>query len=415
MFKNFELIIALRYLRAKKKPKFLSVISGFSLFGVAIGVAALITVMSVMNGFRKEITEKIIGFNGELIISNYNNVLENTEHILNIIKQEPEITLAYPIIEKQVLAANKDRTSGAIIKALTRNDLEKKEIIINNIINGSITGFGKEEGVIVGYELAKKLGVFTGSNITIISPEGSMNSLIGVIPRMKTYKILGLFDCGMYQFDSSTIIMSIPEAQIFFRMKNAVSALEMHIKEPLKSLKVLKNLDDLLEYQYKIIDWQTANEGFFQVLKIERIAMFFILTLIIIVAAFNIISSLIMLVKDKNNDIAILSTIGATKSSIMRIFFLTGSMIGILGTMLGVIIGVSFSLNINRIKLFLEKISSNPLFDPVVYYLSNLPSDLQISNILTVVILSISLSFIATLYPAYSAAKADPLEAFRHE
>jgi lipoprotein-releasing system permease protein len=419
MFKKFEFIIALRYLRAKKKPKFLSVISGFSLFGVAIGVAALITVMSVMNGFRKEITEKIIGFNGEIAVTSYNNSLENSNETLSIIKSHPEVTFVYPVIEKEVLAVNKEKTSGAIIKALTKDDLMQKKIIIDRLVQGSITNFDIEDGVIVGYELAYRIGVFAGSTITLISPDGAMNSLIGMIPRMKTYKVLGLFDSGMYQFDSSNIIMPLRQAQTFFRMQNKISSIEAHIKDPLNSYKVLKEIDSTLKKQYsnqfKVTDWQTANQAFFKVLKVERVAMFFILTLIIIVAAFNIISSLVMLVKDKKSDIAILSTIGASKISIMRIFFLTGSMIGIMGTILGVIIGVSFSLNIDKIKNFLEKITATRIFDPVLYYLSNLPSDLQVNNILIVVCLSIGLSFIATLYPAYAAAKSNPLEALRYE
>jgi lipoprotein-releasing system permease protein len=389
------------------------------LFGVAIGVAALITVMSVMNGFRKEITEKIIGFNGEIAVTSYNNSLENSNETLSIIKSHPEVTFVYPVIEKEVLAVNKEKTSGAIIKALTKDDLMQKKIIIDRLVQGSITNFDIEDGVIVGYELAYRIGVFAGSTITLISPDGAMNSLIGMIPRMKTYKVLGLFDSGMYQFDSSNIIMPLRQAQTFFRMQNKISSIEAHIKDPLNSYKVLKEIDSTLKKQYsnqfKVTDWQTANQAFFKVLKVERVAMFFILTLIIIVAAFNIISSLVMLVKDKKSDIAILSTIGASKISIMRIFFLTGSMIGIMGTILGVIIGVSFSLNIDKIKNFLEKITATRIFDPVLYYLSNLPSDLQVNNILIVVCLSIGLSFIATLYPAYAAAKSNPLEALRYE
>ncbi|RYE14103.1 MAG: FtsX-like permease family protein, partial [Rickettsiales bacterium] len=276
------------------------------------------------------------------------------------------------------------------------------------ITEGNIENFSYNN-VIVGSDLAQNMNINIGDDIDLISSSGN-DTVIGFIPRVKTFKVTALFKSGMYQYDNSTIIMPLDIAQTYFKLPNSVSLIELSIKDPYKSHITVNDLKNLLGFKYKIEDWQIINKSYFNILKTERIVMFFILTLIIIVASFNTISSLIMLVRDKNKDIAILRTIGATKYSILKIFMICGSLIGFIGTFLGVLIGLCFALNIESIRKYLENITGNTIFDPVVYYLSSLPIDIRLENVATVVIVSILLSFIATIYPAYSASSINPAE-----
>ncbi|MFN7038478.1 MAG: lipoprotein-releasing ABC transporter permease subunit [Alphaproteobacteria bacterium] len=414
MFSNFEIKVASRYLKSRKKQGFISFVTGFSLLGISLGVAALIVVMAVMGGFHKEISSKMIGWGGDVNLSNYNGSLTNHQQLINQIKNIPDVTGAFSIITGQVMITTNNSTSGGIVKAMSLQDIMLRPIISENIIEGNLSDFNGNNSIIIGSDLAYILNVGVGDKVTLISPAG-VNTVIGFIPRIKTYNIIAIFKSGMYQYDSSTILMPLEAAQIYFKMPSAVSSIEVVIKNPYNSHNVAKILRNKLGINYQIDDWQITNASYFNVLKTERVVMFLILTLIIIVAAFNIISSLTMLVVDKNKDIAILRTMGATKSNIMKIFILCGSTIGFMGTLIGIMLGLSFALNIERIRQFLESSTGATIFDPIAYYLSSLPSEVEISDVIIISIMSFLLSLIATFYPAYAAAKIEPAEGLRYE
>lgn len=413
MISKLELLIAFRYLRARKKTMMISVITWFSFLGVMLGVAALIVVMSVMNGFHTEISNKMTGFNGDINVYKNTGFIENFETLINQIVKDEEVILATPLIEAQVMAASAGFAAGAYVKGIRLEDLKNKAIVANNIIAGNIE-FLDDNSVVLGKELAESLHIGVGDFITIISPQAT-NTIIGMIPRNKVYKVSALFKTDMYLYDNSHIFMSMEQAQLLFRMPRRVKTVEVMISDPNKAFEMSEKLAMILGPEYSITNWQITNASFFQVLKTERIVMFLILALIIVVAAFNIISSLIMLVKEKNKAIAILRTMGMSRSSILSIFFICGSTIGIAGTIAGAILGLSFALNINTIKELLEKLTGTTIFDPVIYYLSSLPCDVQNGDIFKVIFLSLLLSFLATIYPAWRAAKTNPAESLRYE
>jgi lipoprotein-releasing system permease protein len=414
MVSRLEWFIALRYLRAKKKESIISVIAIFSLLGVALGVAALIVVMAVMNGFHTEISNKMTGFNGDILITGRNGVVTSYEKVVAQLTQNKEIQAATSIIDKQVMATTKAGASaGVAVKGVSLKDLKQRKMIANNIIYGNIEDF-QEANIIIGNELARNLRINVGDQITLISPQGTA-TVMGMIPRIKTFNIIGVFKSGMYLYDSSTVFMPLDTAQTYFKLPHMVNNIELILHDKNHSDTLATKLYINLGPDYLISDWKVTNASYFEVLKTERVVMFIILTLIIVVAAFNIISSLIMLVRDKTKDIAILRTMGATSGSILRIFTICGSLIGIIGTMLGACLGLEFALNIENIRQLLQKITGNTIFDPVVYYLSSLPADVKIADVSLVISISLALSFFATIFPAYKAAKTDPVQGLRYE
>jgi len=416
MFSPFERLVAFRYLRPRRQEGFVSVIAIFSLLGIMLGVATLIIVMSVMNGFRAELLGRILGLNGHIsVYAQSPDGLPNYDAIEKKIAETGNVTLVTPVVEGQVMASNNGRASGAIVRGVRAADLAKRPTIADNIVFGSLDDFKGEDTVIMGARLAMKLGVGVGDNVNLISPKGNVTAF-GSVPRVRAYKVVGLFDIGMYEYDSGFIFMPLDAAQIYFRLPEKISHFEVMLEDPSRLSSSMNDLLSNLSGEHlRLVNWQQSNSSFFNALQVERNVMFLILTLIILVAAFNIISGMVMLVKDKGRDIAILRTMGATRSSVMRIFFLAGASIGVVGTLSGLILGVVFCLNIENIRQFIQSLTGTDLFNAEIYFLSQLPADMDVSEVVLVCVMSLTLSFLATVYPAWRASRLDPVEALRYE
>ena len=414
-FSKFERLVAKRYLRSKRKEGFISVITGFAFTGIALGVATLIIVMSVMNGFRHELLGRILGINGHIGIMSplgypFNNYLAAVKDLAEV----EHVTLVIPMIENQLLVSAGKSAEGAMVRGITAQDLVKKPILKDAFKKVELDDF-KGDNVVMGIRLATKMGVVPGDKITLISPNGKVTAF-GTVPRMKSYQVIGTFEAGMYEYDSNFIFMPLETAQTYFGLKGAVTHIDVTIDDEKLLAPVRRSIERSVSgdgaYVY---DWKQTNAAFFNAIDVERNVMFIILTLIILVAAFNIITGLIMLVKDKGRDVAVLRTMGATKGMIMRIFFMDGAFIGVVGTVLGWILGLLFCHNIEAIRQGLQALMGRDLFSAEIYFLSKLPAKVDNVEVLTVVVISLLLSFLATLYPAYRAAKMDPVEALRYE
>jgi len=414
MFKSFEWMLALRYLRARRQEGFISVIAWFSLLGIALGVATLIIVMSVMNGFRQELLGRILGINGHLSVASQSQALTDHEALGAKISQIPGVVGVFPLIEGQVMASANGVAQGAVIRGITPEDLNARKLVSENIVRGDISGFSGADGIVMGQRLAYKLGVGIGDSVNLISPKGTVTAF-GTVPRMRAYEVTALFDIGMYEYDSAFIFMPLQAAQVYFQMKNGVSNLEVFVKNPDTAPGMTPLLMSVVGSGMRIHDWQRANASFFNAIQVERNVMFLILTLIIVVAAFNIVSSLIMLVKDKGRDIAILRTMGATRGSIMRVFFISGTSIGVIGTMAGFGLGLSFAMNIETIRQWIQGLTGTDLFAAEIYFLSQLPAVVDPTEVTAVVLMGLGLSILATVYPSWRAARLDPAEALRYE
>lgn len=416
MFSKLEFLIAFRYLKSKRKEGFISVIAIFSFIGIMIGVATLIVVMSVMNGFRHELVSRMLGINSHLTLYSKVGGIENYEDIILKLKKIDDIKYINPIIESQAMISTGAKNNGGLVRGIYENDLKYKKLISENIIDGNLQKINQKDYVAIGSSLAQSLNLRSEDKFKIISAETN-NTIIGAIPRIKTYKVGAVFSSGLYEYDSTTVFMNFEMAQIHFRQRNSATAIEIFLKDINNIDNIKKTIfqDVLADENIYLSDWQSSNSGFIEALKVERTVMFFILTLIILVAVFNIISSMIMLVNDKNKNIALLRTIGMTKYGILRIFLICGSSIGIFGTFLGLIIGISFANNINNIKIWLESFTDTDLFNPAIYFLSTLPSKIFISDIILISAMTLILSFLATLYPAYKASKSNPSDILRYE
>ncbi len=416
MFSKLEFLIASRYLRSKRKEGFISVTAIFSFVGIMIGVATLIIVMSVMNGFRYELVNRILGINAHLTVYSRSQAIDGYDEIAAKLQKISGVKYVNPIVESQAMLSAPHKAAGGLIKGIRLEDLQHKSLISENIRAGNITELQERGSVIIGSSVAQNLHLKIGDAIKIIAAETN-DSILGSIPRVKSYKVAGVFESGMYEYDSTTIFMNFDMAQIHFRYPSKASAIEIFVDDATKldevKLQVFSALSDYPSLYF--VDWEQSNASFIDALKVERTVMFLILTLIILVAAFNIISSMIMLVKDKNKNIALLRTMGMDKASVMRIFLICGSSIGFVGTFFGFVIGVLFSANINAIKKGLESLTDTTLFNPTIYFLSTLPAKVFVSDVVLIVGMSLVISFLATLYPAYKASKADPAEILRYE
>lgn len=418
----FEFYIAKRYLLTKKKEHFLSIINLFSLIGITLGVATLIIVMSVMNGYEKELVTKILGMQGHLEVfdQNISNTVNKGSELskkVQEISKIQEVQLAMPVIKGEAMVTANNVVSGVMVEGVNISDLQRKSIMTNALTSTSWKDLENnsqlDDGVIIGSALSQKLEITIGSNIKIISPNFNQ-TLFGAIPRSKTFKVIGVFDVGMHEYNASIVFMPIKTAAMFFQ-KEAPDFIEITLHSINDLNKVKAEIRESLNDNWGIIDWRSVNQTMVQVLTVERHVMFLILSLIIMIAAFNIISSLIILVNDKKKSIAVLRTIGASRESIMKIFILCGFSIGFIGTILGVILGVAFSLSIDNIKRFLEITFSVTLFDPVIYYLTSLPSDISVTQVILIALMSLTVSLLVTIYPALKIASISPAELIRDE
>ncbi|MGP3711387.1 lipoprotein-releasing ABC transporter permease subunit [Brucella sp. RRSP16] len=414
-FSAFERMIAWRYLRARRRETFISVIAGFSFTGIMLGVATLIIVMAVMNGFRAELLSRILGINGHLIMQPIDRPLDDYADLIKRMDGISGIRFAIPVVEGQALVqGNIGAGNGALIRGLREEDLEKLKLVSGNIRQGTLQGFDQAGGVAIGTRMAENLGLSIGDTLRVISPDGDVTPF-GVNPRVKAYPIVAIFEIGMSEYDSSIVMMPLSEAQLFFNQEGKVQSLEIFVDNPDKVDAMRAPVEEAAGRQLSLVDWRQRNQTFFSALEVERNVMFMILTLIVLVAALNIISGLIMLVKDKGHDIAILRTMGATRGAVMRIFLMTGAAIGVTGTVAGVVLGVVVCLNVERIREFFSWLSGTTLFNPELYFLSQLPAKMDPGETISVIVMALVLSFIATIFPAWRAAKLDPVEALRYE
>jgi lipoprotein-releasing system permease protein len=413
-FSAYEWMLSLRYLRARRKEGFISVIAGFSFLGIMLGVATLIIVMAVMNGFRQELLTKILGLNGHLLIQPLESPLTDYAAVADRVGKVPGIYLAAPLVEGQALASSPFNASGVVVRGMRGADLAKLTQVSKNIKQGTLAGFDDGQGIAIGARLAEQLSVRAGDNLTLVAPRGAVTPM-GTTPRIKAYKIAAVFEIGMSEYDSAFVFMPLTEAQAYFNRPGDVTAIEVYTDDPDRIDSFRKAVTDAAGRPIYMVDWRQRNATFFNALQVERNVMFLILTLIVLVAALNIVSGLIMLVKDKGSDIAILRTMGATQGAIMRVFLITGAAIGVVGTGVGFIIGVIVCAYIEDIRRFLSWLTNTELFSPELYFLSQLPAHMNVKETTAVVVMALGLSLLATLYPSWRAARLDPVEALRYE
>ncbi|CTQ54812.1 Lipoprotein-releasing system transmembrane protein LolE [Roseibium album] len=413
-FSAFEWMIAGRYLRSRRKETFISVIAGFSFAGIMLGVATLIIVMAVMNGFRSELLGKILGINGHMLVQPIDLPLNDYDPVSKRLEGVPDVVSAMPFVEGQALVSGPAGNLGALVRGVDESDLRRIPLVSKNVLSGTLDGFDAGEGVAIGSGMARQLGIMAGDNITIISPRGSVTPM-GVTPRVKSYPVSAIFEIGMSEYDATFLFMPLEEAQAYFNMGDKVTGIEIYVLDP-DNVGVMKQaIEDAADRPTFVTDWRQRNVTFFAALEVERNVMFIILTLIVLVAALNIISGMIMLVKDKGKDIAILRTMGTTRGAVMRIFLITGASIGCVGTLAGFALGLVVCLNIESIRQFVSWLTTTELFSPELYFLSRLPADIDSGETITVLVMALGLSLLATVYPAWRAARLDPVEALRYE
>ena len=413
-FAPFEWMVALRYLRPKRKEAFVSVISIISLVGIALGVAALIIVMAVMNGFRHELLSRILGLNGHMAIEAPAGNLGNYDAVVARVRAVPGVVRVAPIVTGEVMGTANGVSLGVLVRGMRAQDLKSLTEVSNSLSDGALQHYRGGDSVIIGGRLASQLHVAPGYQITLIAPRGNVTPF-GVTPRVKTYTVAGTFNVGIAEYDQTFVFMPLDEAQLYFNMEGKVSQLEIMVNDPDRVGMLIDPVEKAAGPYSRIVTWQDMNMSLFEAVEVERNVMFLILSLIILVAALNIISGLYMLVKDKGADIAILRTMGATRGAVMRIFLIAGMSIGIAGTLLGWVLGIVISVNIESIRQFLSAVFGIVLFPPDIYHLTRLPEIIDTNEVTSIILMALSLSFLATLYPSWRAARLDPVEALRYE
>ena len=414
-FSLFERMMAMRYLRARRKEAFISVIAGFSFVGILLGVATLIIVMAVMNGFRAELLSRILGVNGHLIAQPIERPFDDYADLASRLSAVPGVKFAIPLVEGQTLSSgNVGAGTGALVRGIRGEDLRRLDLVAGNIKLGSIDDFDAEGGVAIGARMAENLGLTLGDTLTLVSPEGDVTPF-GTTPRVKGYRVTAIFEVGMSEYDSTIVYLPLEDSQAYFNADGVAQFFEIFLDDA-DSVDAMRPLvEEAALRPLFLTDWRQRNKTFFSALEIERNVMFMILTLIIIVATLNIISGLIMLVKDKGRDIAILRTMGATSGAILRIFIMTGSVIGFVGTMAGFLLALLVCYNMESIQSFLNWITGTQVWDPSVRFLNGIPVSIDFRETFIVLLMGIGLSFLATLFPAWRAARLDPVEALRYE
>ena len=415
IFKPVERLLAFRYLRARREEGFISVIAWFSFAGITLGVATLIIVMSVMNGFRTELINRILGLNGHIgVFSATSEPLTDYNRVALKLAELPNVIAATPQVQGQVMASSARAQTGAVVRGVSWSDLAARKPLWDSLSQQAIADFRDDKHILIGETMAFRLGLKIGDKMTLLSASGRTTAF-GSIPSKRTFTIGGLFKVGMHEYDNSFIFMPLSEAQSFFHLPDAVSGIEVYSNAPLKIELLRRAIAINLGGEYRQFDWQERNKSFLNALNVERNVMFVILTLIILVAAFNIVSSMIMLVRSKNADIAVLRSMGASSGMVMRVFLITGASIGVIGTFVGTILGLLFCWQIDAIKRFIEGLSGAELFSAEIYYLSKLPAIIDPSEVLTVVVMAFVLSLVASLYPAWRASHIAPAEVLRYE
>lgn len=417
-FAPFEWALARRYLAATRKGAGVSLISVIAFGGIMLAVAVLIVVMSVMQGFRTELLNQLLGLNGHVFVRAYGEPITDYDVMAQRIAEVPGVVRASPLIESPVYVAAEHGESGAVVRGMRKQDLMNLKVVSDRIVDGSLDHFGeKVDGawdIAVGSRLAAELGVRAGDPVTLISGAGA-ETAFGPTIRKKTYRVGAVFEIGMSEYDKVFMFMPLEQAQLFFDMKDAAQSIEVRVDDPDKIDQYKPAIMKAAGPNLQIVDWRKVNQSFFNALQIERGMVRIILMLLVLIAALNIITGLVMLVKDKTGDIAVLRTMGATQGAVMRIFFLSGSLIGVLGTLAGVVLGIAFTLNIASLELFLSHTFGIRLFSPDIYFFSEVPAEVQPSEVIRAATWAFAMSCVATIYPAWRAARLDPVEALRYE
>ena len=410
-----ERMLARRYLLPGKGEGFIFLVATISLIAVALGVAALIIVMSVMNGFRAELCDKIVGLNGHAVVQGYDGRLSDWQKIAVAAKNTPGVTSAVPLIETPLMATTNGRFAGVLVRGMRMEDIHSNRTIMSNVVAGDIKAVTPGSGnVAIGSRLAETLGAYPGSQITLWNPEGR-TTVVGTVPREETYTVAAIFEVGVYDYDKQFVLMPIQDAQELLLMGDQVGMIEIQTSNPDRVQEILAPLRRLIQGKGAVIDWRQMNSALFQALEVERVAMFVVLSLIVLVAVFNILSSLIMLVRAKTRDIAILRTMGASRHGMMKVFMTVGVTIGSLGIVLGVILGAIFLYFRQDVVDFIQKVTGQNLWDPSVRFLTDLPAKPDPIEVTAIILIALILSFLSTIYPAYKAASTDPVQVLRYE